>query len=141
MIDIKYDIVDIVVVVGLFMMLVVVVGVVGFVDMLKGEGLFMVFVLIDDVFVVLLEGIVEDLIKFENKDKLIVILFFYVLLGVVMVVDVSGKVMDLVIAGGVIVYVDGIDGVMVNGVKVVIVDIVCINGVIYVIDMVLLLIG
>lgn len=49
-------------------MLIVVLDVVGLVEMLKGDGLFIVFVLIDEVFVVFFEGIVENFLKFENKE-------------------------------------------------------------------------
>ena len=80
----------------------------------------------------------EDLVKPENKDKLTAILLLHVLPGKVMAADVSGQVMDPATAGGDTVHVDGTNGVTVNGAKVVTADIGCSNGVIHVIDAVLL---
>lgn len=61
------DIVDIVVSNDMFFIFVIVVKFVDLVIILKGDGLFIVFVFIDEVFVVLLVDIVEMLLKFENK--------------------------------------------------------------------------
>lgn len=61
------DIVDIVVSNDMFLIFVIVVKFVDLVIILKGDGLFIVFVFIDEVFVVLLVGIIEMLLKFENK--------------------------------------------------------------------------
>ena len=92
----------------------------------------------DTAFAALPVGAVQDLIKLENKDKLTAILLWHVLPGKVLAADVAGKVMDPATAGGATVHVDGTHGVTVGGAKVVTADIACTNGVIHVIDTVLL---
>ncbi len=138
MTDTKHDIVDTAVAAGSFTTLVAAVGAAGLVDTLKGEGPFTVFAPSDDAFAALPAGTVEDLVKSENKAKLTEILLLHVLPGTVMAADVVGKVLDPATAGGATVHVDGTDGVTVNGAKVVTADIACTNGVIHVIDKVLL---
>lgn len=138
MTDTKHDIVDTAVAAGSFTTLVAAVGAAGLVDTLKGEGPFTVFAPSDDAFAALPAGTVDDLVKPENKAKLTDILLLHVLPGTVMAADVSGKVLDPATAGGATVHVDGTDGVTVNGAKVVTADIACTNGVIHVIDKVLL---
>lgn len=138
MTDTKHDIVDTAVAAGSFTTLVAAVGAAGLVDTLKGEGPFTVFAPSDDAFAALPAGTVDDLVKSENKAKLTEILLLHVLPGTVMAADVSGKVLDPATAGGATVHVDGTDGVTVNGAKVVTADIACTNGVIHVIDKVLL---
>lgn len=139
-------IVDIVVGDDCFSMLVVVVQVVGLQDVLQGLGLFMVFVFVNDVFVVLLVGIVEILLKLENKDQLINVLFYYVddcelIFNKILVgfnyfkLFLISECICIIKFGGGVEVVDGI-GVSVN---VIIVDIQVDNGVIYVIDKVLIL--
>ena len=138
MTDTKHDIVDTAVAAGSFTTLVAAVGAAGLVDTLKGEGPFTVFAPSDDAVAALPAGTVDDLVKPENKAKLTEILLLHVLPGTVMAADVSGKVLDPATAGGATVHVDGTDGVTVNGAKVVTADIACTNGVIHVIDKVLL---
>ena len=138
MTDTKHDIVDTAVAAGSFTTLVAAVGAAGLVDTLKGEGPFTVFAPSDNAFAALPAGTVDDLVKPENKAKLTEILLLHVLPGAVMAADVSGKVLDPATAGGATVHVDGTDGVTVNGAKVVTADIACTNGVIHVIDKVLL---
>ncbi|TCQ08547.1 fasciclin domain-containing protein [Sphingomonas sp. PP-CC-3A-396] len=138
MTDTKHDIVDTAVAAGSFTTLVAAVGAAGLVDTLKGEGPFTVFAPSDNAFAALPAGTVDDLVKPENKAKLTEILLLHVLPGTVMAADVSGKVLDPATAGGATVHVDGTDGVTVNGAKVVTADIACTNGVIHVIDKVLL---
>ena len=138
MTDQTHDIVDTAVAAGAFTTLVAAVTAAGLVDTLKSAGPFTVFAPSDEAFAALPAGTVEDLVKPENKDKLTAILLLHVLPGQVMAADVTGKVMDAVTAGGATVHVDGADGVTVNGAKVVTVDIACTNGVIHVIDAVLL---
>ncbi len=138
MTDTKHDIVDTAVAAGSFTTLVAAVGAAGLVDTLKGEGPFTVFAPSDDAFAALPAGTVDDLVKPENKAKLTEILLLHVLPGTVMAADVSGKVLDPATAGGATVHVDGTDGATVNGAKVVTADIACTNGVIHVIDKVLL---
>ena len=138
MTDTKHDIVDTAVAAGSFTTLVAAVGAAGLVDTLKGEGPFTVFAPSDNAFAALPAGTVDDLVKPENKAKLTEILLLHVLPGTGMAADVSGKVLDPATAGGATVHVDGTDGVTVNGAKVVTADIACTNGVIHVIDKVLL---
>lgn len=133
-----HDIVDTAVAAGSFKTLVAAVTAADLVDTLKGAGPFTVFAPSDDAFAALPTGTVEDLVKPENKDKLTAILLLHVLPKKVMANDVTGKVMDPATAGGATVHVDGTDGVTVNGSKVVTADIKCSNGVIHVIDAVLL---
>ena len=138
MTDTVHDIVDTAVAAGSFSTLVAAVTAAGLVDTLKSAGPFTVFAPTDDAFAALPAGTVEDLVKPENKDKLTAILLLHVLPGKVMAADVSGQVMDPATAGGDTVHVDGTNGVTVNGAKVMTADIGCSNGVIHVIDAVLL---
>ena len=138
MTDTKHDIVDTAVAAGSFTTLVAAVGAAGLADTLKGEGPFTVFAPTDTAFAALPAGTVDDLVKPENKDKLTAILLLHVLPGAVRADHVTGKVLDPTTVGGATVHVDGTDGVTVNGARVVTADITCTNGVIHVIDTVLL---
>jgi uncharacterized surface protein with fasciclin (FAS1) repeats len=138
MTDTVHDIVDTAVAAGSFKTLVAAVTAAGLVDTLKGEGPFTVFAPSDDAFAALPAGTVDDLVKPENKDKLTAILLLHVLPGRVLAADIAGKVLDPATAGGSTVHVDGTDGVSVDGAKVVTADVACSNGVIHVIDSVLL---
>lgn len=138
MTDTTHDIVDTAVAAGSFTTLVAAVTAAGLVDTLKGEGPFTVFAPSDDAFAALPAGTVDELVKPENKDKLTAILLLHVLPGQVLAADVAGQVLDPATAGGATVHVDGTDGVTVDGAKVVTADIACTNGVIHVIDAVLL---
>lgn len=133
-----HDIVDTAVAAGSFTTLVAAVTAAGLVDTLKGAGPFTVFAPSDDAFAKLPAGIVEDLVKPENKDKLVAILTLHVLSGAVHAADVAGKTLSPASVNGEALNVDGTDGVTVNGAKVVAADIACTNGVIHVIDTVLL---
>lgn len=133
-----HDIVDTAVAAGSFKTLVAAVTAAGLVDTLKGAGPFTVFAPSDAAFAKLPAGTVDDLVKPANKDKLTAILMLHVLPGKVMAADVTGQVMDPATAGGATVHVDGTNGVTVNGAKVVTADIACSNGVIHIIDTVLL---
>ncbi len=107
-------------------------------DMLDDDkGPFTVFAPTDEAFKKLPEGTVEDLLKPENKEKLAGILAYHVVPGKVMAADV--KTMKAKTANGadLDVKVDG-DTVMVNNAKVIKTDIVASNGVIHVIDTVLM---
>ncbi|WP_010183497.1 fasciclin domain-containing protein [Sphingomonas sp. PAMC 26605] len=138
MTDTTHDIVDTAVAAGSFTTLVAAVTAAGLVDTLKGDGPFTVFAPSDDAFAALPAGTVDDLVKPENKEKLTAILLLHVLPGKVMAADVAGQTLDPATAGGGTVHVDGTDGVTVDGAKVVTADIDCTNGVIHVIDTVLL---
>lgn len=132
------DIVDTAVAAGSFSTLVAAVTAAGLVDTLKGAGPFTVFAPTDEAFAALPAGTVEDLVKPENKDKLTAILTLHVLSGAVHAADIAGKTLSPASVNGEALSVDGTDGVTVNGAKVVTADIACTNGVIHVIDTVLL---
>lgn len=136
--DQTHDIVDTAVAAGSFTTLVAAVKAAGLVDTLKGDGPFTVFAPSDDAFAKLPAGTVDDLVKPENKDKLSAILLLHVLPGAVKSTDVTGKQLNAPTAGGSTVHVDGTDGVTVDGAKVVTADIGCSNGIIHVIDNVIL---
>ncbi|MCU6454098.1 fasciclin domain-containing protein [Sphingomonas sp. A2-49] len=138
MTDTTHDIVDTAVAAGSFTTLVAAVTAAGLVDTLKSDGPFTVFAPSDDAFAALPAGTVEDLVKPENKEKLTAILLLHVVPGKVMAADVAGQQLDPATAGGETVHVDGTDGVKVDGATVVTADIACTNGVIHVIDTVLL---
>jgi uncharacterized surface protein with fasciclin (FAS1) repeats len=133
-----HDIVDTAVAAGSFTTLVAAVGAAGLVDTLKSEGPFTVFAPSDDAFAKLPAGTVDDLVKPENKAKLAAILTLHVLPGKVMAADVTGQKMTPASVNGEALHVDGTHGVTVNGAHVVTADIECTNGVIHVIDAVLL---
>jgi uncharacterized surface protein with fasciclin (FAS1) repeats len=132
------DIVDTAVAAGSFQTLVAAVTAAGLVDTLKGEGPFTVFAPSDDAFAKLPAGTVEELVKPENKAKLTGILTLHVLPGKVMASDVSGQKLNPASVAGETLDVDGTSGVTVNGAAVTQADIACDNGVIHVIDTVLL---
>jgi uncharacterized surface protein with fasciclin (FAS1) repeats len=123
-----------------FATLVAAVKAAGLVETLSGDGPFTVFAPTEEAFAKLPKGTVADLVKPENKDKLVAILTYHVVPGKVMskdVVKLDGKKAKTVQGGQVGVKVkDG--SVMINKAKVVKADIACKNGVIHVIDTVLL---
>ncbi|MEO5719362.1 MAG: fasciclin domain-containing protein, partial [Chthoniobacterales bacterium] len=103
----------------------------------EDKGPFTVFAPTDDAFKKLPAGTVEDLLKPENKEKLGKILAYHVVKGKVMAADV--KTMEAESAEGSKLNVKAEDGkVMVNDAKVVKTDIMASNGVIHVIDTVLM---
>jgi uncharacterized surface protein with fasciclin (FAS1) repeats len=131
------DIVDTAVGAGTFGTLVAAVQAAGLVDTLKGEGPFTVFAPTDDAFAALPAGTVEELLKPENKDKLTSILTYHVVPGKVMSADLSNNMMATTVQGGDITIMTQ-DGVTVNGAKVISADIETSNGIIHVIDAVIL---
>ncbi|WP_434053266.1 MAG: fasciclin domain-containing protein [Roseibium sp.] len=132
------DIVDTAVGAGSFNTLVAAVQAAGLVDTLKGEGPFTVFAPTDEAFAALPEGTVENLLKPENKDQLVAILTYHVVPGKVMSSDIAGKKAEVASVQGSEISVDATDGVKVDGAKVVSADIETSNGVIHVIDAVIL---
>ncbi len=136
--DTKHDIVDTAVAAGAFKTLVAAVTAAGLVETLKGAGPFTVFAPNDDAFAKLPAGTVAELVKPENKAKLTSILTLHVMAGKVMAADVSGKKLSPKSVQGEELHVDGTHGVTVNGAKVVSADIACSNGVIHVIDTVIM---
>ena len=131
------DIVDTAVAAGSFKTLVAAVQAAGLVDTLKGEGPFTVFAPTDEAFAALPAGTVEDLLKPENKDKLVKILTYHVVAGKVMSTDLKDDMMAKTVQGGEV-KIDLDNGVMVNDATVTAADIAADNGVIHVIDKVIL---
>lgn len=132
------DIVDTAVAAGQFNTLVAAVQAAGLVDTLKGKGPFTVFAPTDDAFAALPEGTVDNLLKPENKDKLVSILTYHVVPGKIMSKDIAGKKANVKTVQGTDIAVDAMNGVMVNDAKVVGADVEASNGVIHVIDKVIL---
>ncbi|KCV82707.1 fasciclin domain-containing protein [Actibacterium atlanticum] len=131
------DIVDTAVGAGSFTTLVAAVGAAGLVDTLKGEGPFTVFAPTDDAFAALPKGTVEMLLMPENKDKLTAVLTYHVVPGKVMSGDLTNGMMAGTVEGSdVKIMTEG--GVTVDGATVVAADVEASNGVIHVIDAVIL---
>lgn len=131
------DIVDTAVGAGTFGTLVAAVEAAGLVETLKGEGPFTVFAPTDDAFAALPAGTVEDLLKPENKDKLVAVLTYHVVPGKVMSTDLTEGMMAATAQGAeVTITLDG--GPKVNGANITTADIEASNGVIHVIDAVIL---
>ncbi len=134
---VKKDIVDTAVEAGSFETLVAAVQAAGLVDTLKGDGPFTVFAPTDEAFAALPAGTVEDLLKPENKDQLIAVLTYHVVPGKVMSTDLTDD-MEAATVQGSNVMIDLDNGVMVDNASVVTADIETSNGVIHVIDSVIL---
>lgn len=133
------DIVDTAVAAGSFNTLVAAVQAAGLVDTLKGDGPFTVFAPTDEAFAKLPAGTVEDLLKPENKEKLVGILTYHVVPGKVMAADIAGKeTMAKTAQGSEAKIVANDTGVMIDGAKVVTADVAADNGVIHVIDSVIM---
>jgi uncharacterized surface protein with fasciclin (FAS1) repeats len=132
------DIVDTAAGAGQFKTLVAAVEAAGLVDTLKGDGPFTVFAPTDEAFAKLPDGTVDDLLKPENKDKLVAILTYHVVPGKIMSGDISGKSTEVKTVQGDMLSVDATDGVKVDEAKVVKADIDASNGVIHVIDTVVM---
>lgn len=134
----KKDIVDTAVAAGQFETLAAALGAAGLVDTLKGDGPFTVFAPTDAAFAKLPEGTVESLLKPENKEKLVAILTYHVVPGKVDsgavvkltgATTVNGADIDIAVADG---------SVMINDATVVKADIDASNGIIHVIDTVII---
>ena len=132
------DIVDTAVAAGQFKTLAAALQAAGLVETLKGAGPFTVFAPTDEAFAKLPKGTVEDLLKPENKAKLTAVLTYHVVPGKVMAADVV-KVKDAKTVQGGSLKVNASGGkVMVDNATVVKTDIAASNGVIHVIDSVVL---
>ncbi len=131
------DIVDTAVSAGDFETLVAAAKAADLVDTLKGDGPYTVFAPTDEAFAALPEGTVETLLKPENKDQLASILTYHVVPGKVMSGDLSNNMTATTAQGGdLTIMTEG--GVTVNGANVVSADIEASNGVIHVIDAVII---
>ncbi|MDA7964877.1 fasciclin domain-containing protein [Ruegeria sp.] len=132
------DIVDTAVSAGSFNTLVAAVQAAGLVDTLKGDGPYTVFAPTDEAFAALPEGTVESLLLPENKDQLVSILTYHVVPAKIMSGDIAGKRAKVLTVQGDRLSVNAKNGVKVNGAEVVQADIEASNGVIHVIDAVII---
>jgi uncharacterized surface protein with fasciclin (FAS1) repeats len=136
--DLSSDLVDTAIAAGSFSTLVAAVDAAGLVETLKGEGPFTVFAPTDAAFAKLPEGTLEGLLQPENRDQLIAILTYHVVPGAVpasAVVELSE--VPTVNGANLSIAVEG-QTVMVNDATVVATDIMTSNGIIHVVDAVLL---
>lgn len=134
----KADIVDTAVAAGQFNTLAAALKAAGLIDTLKGSGPFTVFAPTDAAFAKLPAGTVETLLRPENKDKLISILTYHVVPGAVKAEQVVGLNGAATVNGQRVSIVANAGGVTVDGAKVVTTDVMASNGVIHVIDSVIL---
>ena len=132
------DIVDVAVAAGQFKTLAAALQAADLVDTLKGDGPFTVFAPTDEAFAKLPPGTVESLLKPENRDQLVAILTYHVVPGKVAAADVvkldeaktvNGKDVQITVAD---------DGVRIDNANVIMTDIDASNGVIHVIDTVII---
>lgn len=121
---------------GSFSTLVAAVQAAGLVETLQGEGPFTVFAPTDDAFAALPAGVLDKLLLPENQDVLVKILTYHVVAGKVMAADVTAGDVATVEGQTIALATDG--GVTVNGANVVTADVEASNGVIHVIDAVIL---
>ncbi|MBA6327075.1 fasciclin domain-containing protein [Colwellia sp. MB02u-6] len=134
----KKDIVDVAAENGSFNTLVAAIKAAGLVDTLKGEGPFTVFAPTDEAFAKLPEGTLEMLLEPENKDKLASILTYHVVSGKVMSTDVVKIDSATTVQGQMLMVEVADENVMINNAKVIMADVKASNGVIHVIDTVLM---
>jgi len=132
------DIVDTAVGAGQFKTLAAALTAAGLVPTLKGAGPFTVFAPTDEAFAKLPKGTVEDLLKPENKAKLTAILTYHVVSGKVMAADVAKMTSAKTVQGSSAKVSTMGGGVMIDASHVTKADIVASNGVIHVIDTVLM---
>ncbi len=133
------DIVDTAVKAGKFNTLAAALKAAGLVDTLKGPGPFTVFAPTDEAFKKLPAGTVENLLKPENKAQLVKLLTYHVVPGKVMSASLAGKKTDAkTVQGGTLAIDARSGGVSVDNAKVVTADIAADNGVIHVIDTVVM---
>jgi uncharacterized surface protein with fasciclin (FAS1) repeats len=132
------DIVDTAMSAGQFQTLAAALDAAGLVETLKGPGPFTVFAPTDEAFAKLSEGTLESLLKPENKDQLVAILTYHVVPGEVMAADVVKLDEAKTVNGQMLMVKSDGGGVMINNAKVTATDIDASNGVIHVIDSVVL---
>ncbi|MFW3613843.1 fasciclin domain-containing protein [Billgrantia antri] len=134
----KKDIVDTAVAAGQFETLAAALEAAGLVETLKGEGPFTVFAPTDEAFGKLPGGTVESLLEPENREQLQAVLTYHVVQGKVMAEDAMGLDSATTVQGQAITITTMDGSVMINDANVVQADIEASNGVIHVIDSVLL---
>ncbi len=134
----KMDIVDTAVGAGQFTILAKALTEAGLVDALKGEGPFTVFAPTDEAFGKLPEGTLEELLKPENKKKLISILTYHVVPGKVLAEDVVELEFAGTLNGQRVTIANKTDRVLIDNARVIATDVMASNGVIHVVDTVIM---
>jgi uncharacterized surface protein with fasciclin (FAS1) repeats len=134
----KTDIVDTALAAGQFKTLAAALEAAGLVDTLKGKGPFTVFAPTDEAFAKLPAGTVDELLKPENKEKLVKVLTYHVVPGEVKAAQVVKLNKAKTVEGQEVSIKTSGNSVMVDNANVVKTDILCSNGVIHVIDSVIM---
>ena len=134
----KHDIVDTAIKAGSFNTLVAAVQAAELVETLKSKGPFTVFAPTDEAFSKLDKATLESLLKPENKDQLVAILTYHVVAGKVMSTDITGNMEPATVNGSTINIKLSNGKVMINDATVITADVDTDNGVIHVIDKVLI---
>ena len=134
----KHDIVDTAIKAGSFNTLVAAVQAAELVETLKSKGPFTVFAPTDEAFSKLDKATLESLLKPENKDQLVAILTYHVVAGKVMSTDITGNMEPATVNGSTINITLNNGKVMINDATVISADVDTDNGVIHVIDTVLI---
>lgn len=132
------DIVETAVAAGSFTTLLAAAKAAGLVETLKSAGPFTVFAPSDEAFKKLPAGAVETLLKPESKAKLASILSYHVVPRTVLAADIAGKTMKVKTVEGSELSVNAVSGVKIDNATVVTADILASNGVIHVIDAVIM---
>lgn len=132
------DIVDTAVAAGQFDTLVAAVQAAGLVDTLKGDGPFTVFAPLDSAFASLPHGEVQRLLQPENRHELVDLLTYHVVAGAVTSDQLSGQILNVETVEGSTVLIDATDGVRVGNAQVVQADIQTSNGIIHIVDRVII---
>ena len=134
----KKDIVETAVEAGSFNTLTAALTAANMVSTLKGEGPFTVFAPTDEAFDKLPPGTLENLLKPENKSQLQAILTYHVVPGMMMASDVSKIQEAKTVNGGDLMVKEDMGKVMINDAQVIKADIECSNGIIHVVDTVII---
>ena len=132
------DIVDTAVGAGQFETLAAALGAAGLVETLKGDGPFTVFAPTDAAFAALPDGTVDSLLLPENRDRLTRILTYHVVAGNYPAASLAGSRGSVPTVAGPSLHIDGRDGVRVEDATVISADVQASNGIIHVIDRVLI---
>jgi uncharacterized surface protein with fasciclin (FAS1) repeats len=132
------DIVDIAAGAGAFETFVAAVQAAGLEETLRGEGPFTVFAPTDEAFAALPEGAVASLLEEENRDQLVAILTYHVVPGAILSSDIAGQQLEVETVNGASLSVDAGERVRVDDAWVIQADVEASNGVIHVINQVVL---
>ena len=132
------DIVDTAVAAGQFNTLVAAVQTAGLVDTLKSDGPLTVFAPVDAAFAALPHGEVERLLLPENRHELTDLLTYHVVSGAITADQLAGQILAVETVSGSTVVIDATDGVRVGNAQVIQADIATSNGVIHIVDRVII---